>query len=283
MNELNVITVALITLGLAYLVIYPRFAGNDVKKLAWLDATIGALLLAGLAPFYWSAPTDFTYFFFDTSWWIFTILVYGTAELPFFFLYVKARGIGEAYLDLYRNTNGVMGTASRKSVERQLVDTKWDGLRSRSALRFLVVASNVTMLLGAVALWQLEDNAWAAMTILYIAAIAAAWFLLRQAVRLIPDAPRDLLDERMLRERDSAYSSAYQGLAAVVVVGASAFLALAIAQDFGAGDGFTYEFTFTWPQVQAIFWLSYGYALMLPSMAMASREARRLALSAQDR
>lgn len=276
MPEINIVAAAFIALSIAYLFIYPKFGGDDVKRLAWLDMGVGALVLAGLAPFYWSSSADFTFFVFDTSWWIFTILVYTLAELPLFYLYVKARGLGAAYRELFISSTSVMPIASRKSVERQLADTKWDGLRSSTSLRFLAVGANVILVAGALVLWQLEDSPWSALSLLYIAALGAFWFLLRQAVRLIPDAPHDSLDERMLRDRDSAYYSAYQGLAALVIASATALMTFAISQDLlGEGDGFNYQLHLTWTQVQALFWLTYGYALMLPSMAMAWRESRR--------
>jgi len=40
-------------------------------------------------------------------------------------------------------------------------------------------------------------------------------------------------------------------------------------------DGFNYQLAFTWPQVQALFWLVFGYAFMLPSMAMISLELKK--------
>ena len=54
----------------------------------------------------------------------------------------------------------------------------------------------------------------------------------------------------------------------------------AAASDFlDDGDGFNYQVNLTWPQVNAVFWLVYGYAYMLPSMIMAWREYKRLTRS----
>jgi len=170
--------------------------------------------------------------------------------------------------------------ASEKSVRKQLSDTMWDGLRTRGALRFLVFGANITMLIGTTFLLLVGDNDWAALLVLYIGAIFVFWFLLRTAVRLIPDAPESALDERLIQERNSVYYRAYQYLFGVAGVLTGALLGYSVSQDFlndsPGFDGFNYEITLTWPQINAIFWLVFGYAYMLPSMIMAWRESRRM-------
>jgi hypothetical protein len=167
--------------------------------------------------------------------------------------------------------------ASVKSVEKQLSDTKWDGLRTREALRFLVVGANAVALIGTVFLFWVGDNDLASLTLVYIALLFIFWFLLRQAVRLIPEAPDSALDERMIQERNRTYFGAYQILFGISATLAGALFGYAVASDvLDKGDGFNYEITLTWPQINAIFWLIFGYASMLPSMVMAWREAQRL-------
>jgi hypothetical protein len=94
---------------------------------------------------------------------------------------------------------------------------------------------------------------------------------------LIPDAPDDALDERLLQERNRVYHRAYQYLVGISGAFAGALFGYAVATDIlEDGDGFNYQLDFTWPQINAIFWLVLGYAYMLPSMIMAWREAKRL-------
>jgi hypothetical protein len=279
MSELSIVIVNLAALAIAYLYIYPKYGGNDVKRLAWLDTAVGGVALLVLAPFNWGSPSDYTFIDFDTSWWIFAILTYTLLELPLFYFYVKARGLGAEYRDLFKTSGGLTEMASEKSVRKQLSDTKWDGLRTRGALRFLVFGANITMLLGTTFLLLVGDNDWAALLLLYIGAIFVFWFLLRTAVRLIPDAPDRALDERLIQERNSVYYRAYQYLFGVAGVLTAALLGYSVSQDFlndsPGFDGFNYEITLTWPQINAIFWLVFGYAYMLPSMIMAWRESRR--------
>ena len=277
MSELSIVIVNLVALAIAYLYIYPKYAGNDVKKMAWLDTAVGGVALLVLAPFNWGSPSEYTFIAFDTSWWIFAILSYALLELPLFYFYVKARGLGPEYRNLFKSSGGFTEMASEKSVRKQLSDTKWDGLRTRGALRFLVFGTNITVILGTTFLFLVGDNGWASLIILYIIAIFVFWFLLRTAVRLIPDAPDSALDERLIQERNSVYHRAYQYLFGVSAVLAGALLGYSIAEDlFNDSDGFNYTLQLTWPQINAIFWLVFGYAYMLPSLIMAWRESRRM-------
>ena len=278
MSELSIVILNLAALAIAYLYIYPNYAGNDVKRLAWLDMGVGALVLVVLAPFNWGSPSDYTFIAFDTSWWIFAILSYSLLELPLFYFYVKARGLGPEYRNLFKSSGGgFTEMASEKSVRKQLSDTKWDGLRTRGALRFLVFGTNITMIAGTVFLFRVGDSGWASLIILYVIAIFVFWFLLRTAVRLIPDAPDRALDERLIQERNSVFHRAYQYLFGVSAALAGALLGYSISKDlFTDSDGFNYTLQFTWPQVNAIFWLVFGYAYMLPSLIMAWQESKRI-------
>ena len=277
MLEIQVIIAALIALAIAYLLVYPRFAKDDVKRMAWLDIVVGAILLGALAPFYWNSEPEFSFFTFDTSWWFFAILIYALLEMPLFFLYIKARGLGSQYRALWKSTGGFTQMASENQVKKQLSDTKWDGLRTRGALRFLVLGANTTIAIGTIFLINVGDNSLASLVVLYFSILFIFWFLLRTAVRLIPDAPDDALDERLLQERNRVYHRAYQYLVGISGAFAGALFGYAVATDIlEDGDGFNYQLDFTWPQINAIFWLVFGYAYMLPSMIMAWREAKRL-------
>ena len=277
MSELSIVIVNLAALAIAYLYIYPKYGGNDVKRLAWLDTAVGGVALLVLAPFNWGSPSDYTLIDFDTSWWIFAILTYALLELPLFYFYVKARGLGAEYRNLFKASGGFTEMASEKSVRKQLSDTKWDGLRTRGALQFLVFGTNITMIAGTLFLFRVGDNRWASLIILYIIAIFVFWFLLRTAVRLIPDAPDRALDERLIQERNSVFHRAYQYLFGVSAALAGALLGYSISEDlFNDSNGFNYTLQLTWPQINAIFWLVFGYAYMLPSLIMAWRESKRL-------
>ena len=108
-------------LAIAYLFIYPRFAGNDIKKMAWLDAALLVTTLLILAPFNLDTRDEYTFFFFDTNWWVFAILVGAVIEVPLFAVYVRIRGLGPSIKStMSMSGTSFQATASIKSVEKQL-------------------------------------------------------------------------------------------------------------------------------------------------------------------
>jgi hypothetical protein len=276
MNESLVVFVILATLALAYFWIYPKYAGNDVKKMAWLDFALGFIPLGVSAILFWQSDPTFRMVFFDTNWFFFTLVAMTVLELPLFFWYIKARGLGRAYLESMGfggSREAAWATASVKQVEKQLNDTQWDGLRTRGAKIFLLVATNVFLFVGTVFLIVVGDNGWTALSLIYILLVFAFWFLLRQSVRLVADAPEEALDERLVRIRDRSYVIAYRWLALIVMGLATALIVFSVVSDSQAGsDGFSYNLPLTWPQIQAVFWLIFAYAFMLPSMAIISQE-----------
>lgn len=281
MNELLVIFYILATLAVAYLVIYPKFVGNNVKLMMWLDIPVSGLPLGISALLFWESDPLFNFFGFDLSWFFYTLIVMFIIELPIFLGYLKARNLWSDYWALYSpapkgSPDAGWASASVKSVEKQLNDTKWDGLRTASAKRFLLWSSNIVILFGTGFLFAVGDNAWALYALIHILLIFVFWFLLRQSVRLVADAPEEALDEMLLQERNRSYVVAFRWLSIPVYVAGLALLAYAISSDSRSdGDGFNYLVSFTWPQVQGLFWLFLSYTFMLPSMALISLQLRR--------
>ena len=277
-NELLVVFYILVTLAVAYLWFYPKVVGDNVKLMAWLDIVVSGIPIAISAVLFWVSDPVFKIFEWELNWFFFTLIALAVIELPFFWLYLKARGLSSRYWEAWGfapkgSPDAGWSTASVKEVEKQLNDTKWDGLRTPGAKRFLLVASNVVILFGTGFLLAVGDNAWAAYSLIHILLIGVFWFLLRQSVRLIADAPEEALDERMIRQRDRSYLLAYRWMASFSFALATALMVYAIVTDFQTdSDGFNYQLAFTWPQVQATFWLVLGYSFMLPSMAMISLE-----------
>jgi hypothetical protein len=282
MNELLVVFYLLATIAVAYLWFYPRVIGDNVKRMMWLDLVVTSIPVAISAILFWEADPVFSLLGWELNWFFFTVLAMFVIELPIFLLYLKARGLSSKYWEALGfapkgSDDSGWSTASVKEVEKQLNDTKWDGLRTPGAKRFLLISANAAILCGTGFLIMVDDNVWSAYSLIHILLIFVSWFLLRQSVRLIADAPQEALDERMILQRDRSYLVAYRWLAAIAAAMVSALMVFAVFTDAQtSSDGFNYQIAFTWPQVQAIFWLAFGYSLMLPSMAMISLELRKL-------
>lgn len=281
MNELLVVFYLMATIAVAYLWFYPKFVGEKVKLMMWLDVVVTGIPLGISALLFWQSDPVFRLFSLELNWFFFTIITMFLIEMPIFLLYLKARGLWSKYWSMYRvapkgSPDAAWASASVKSVQKQLNDTKWDGLRTRRAKVVLLVASNVAILFGTGFLVAVGDNRWATYSLIHILLIFVFWFLLRQSVRLVADAPEEALDEMMLELRNRAYVIAFRWLAVIGFVIITGLMVFAIVSDFDeSGDAFNYLLPLTWPQVQAIFWLVAAYTFMLPSMALLSVELGR--------
>lgn len=281
MNELLVVFNILVTLAAAYLWFYPKFIGNNVKLMAWVDVPVTAVPLGISALLFWESDPTFQLFWAELNWFLFTLVTMLLIELPVFLLYLKARGLSREYWAMFSpapkgSPDAGWASASVASVEKQLNDTKWDGLRTPTAKRVLLYSSNIFLFAGSGFLMFVGDNGWASYALIHVLLVFVFWFLLRQAVRLVADAPEEALDEMLLKLRDRSYLIAYRWLSVLVLLAGSALMAYSIVSDADpASDGFNYLLSFTWPQVQAVFWLFAGYAFMMPSMALISVELKR--------
>jgi len=280
-NELLVVFYILLTLAFAYLWFYPKVVGERVKLMAWMDVVVTGIPVAISALLFWESDPTFRLLIFDLNWFFFTLLAMFAIELPIFLLYLRARGLNEKYWAMFRmapkgSPDAAWASASVESVEKQLNDTRWDGLRTASGKRVLLWGSNIMILFGTGYLWLVGDSGWAAYSMIHILLIFVFGFLLRQSVRLVADAPEEALDEMLIQLRDRSYLVAYRWLSVLAFLAASALLAYSIRSDFQDGsDGFNYLLAFTWPQVQAVFWLIGAYVFMMPSMAMIAVQLKR--------
>jgi len=280
-NELLVVFYILLTLAFAYLWFYPKVVGERVKLMAWMDVVVTGIPVAISALLFWESDPTLRLLIFDLNWFFFTVLAMFAIELPIFLLYLRARGLNDKYWAMFRmapkgSPDAAWASASVESVEKQLNDTRWDGLRTASGKRVLLWGSNIMILFGTGYLWLVGDSGWAAYSMIHILLIFVFGFLLRQSVRLVADAPEEALDEMLIQLRDRSYLVAYRWLSVLAFLAASALLAYSIRSDFQDGsDGFNYLLAFTWPQVQAVFWLIGAYVFMMPSMAMIAVQLKR--------
>jgi len=102
----------------------------------------------------------------------------------------------------------------------------------------------------------LSGTASAVVQLVAFVAMAALWFVLRRATRLLVDAPGSELGERLERLRDRMFVLAYQMLA-VVALGVAVVL-------FLASRGGLAE-----PVATALAWAAFGSALGLPLVVAA--------------
>ncbi|MGA1670324.1 MAG: hypothetical protein ACO39F_05485 [Candidatus Nanopelagicaceae bacterium] len=280
MQEIIVIFIIMAAIAISYLWIYPTYVGNNVKRMQGYDLIISLVVIGIVAALYMGDDLEFTFFFFETNWFVFTLLIY-LFEFPLMFWYLKARGITKEYFTSSFGVGGagsanIWGNASVKSVAKQLDDEKWNGLRTREAKLFLLIGSNVYMFAASIFLLLVGDSPWATFSLIHILLIGVFWFLLRTSSRLVAEAPDAALDERMIQLRNWAYLWSYRWLSFMTTIALITVMIFVIVNDMAPeSDGFNYRIEFSWPQMQAIWWLFLGYSLMLPSMSYLGLELRQ--------
>lgn len=120
---------------------------------------------------------------------------------------------------------------TRKEVEDALSANKYPALYLRSTRRVLVA---VYIALTSLLLFSSSIPSEKLASYLYTisgALLIAIYFVLRFSVRLIADAPTELLDERLISIRDRTYLTAYRWLS----LGIGIIFGLAIGGDFSFG------------------------------------------------
>lgn len=146
MNELVVIFVIVVTIALDYLVIYPKVAGNDVRKMVWLDVGLTLTPFIVSALLFWQTDPPFSLIFFDTNWFVYTLVTLAIIEIPVFILYLRARELSREYWASMVSSPTWSGRPARATVERELDDVRWDGLRTRGSKILLLVSSNFVLI-----------------------------------------------------------------------------------------------------------------------------------------
>ena len=91
--ELSILALNLIIVLVSYLSIYPKLAGNDLKKITFLDILSSgfALLVVGLN--YWGSGHEFNILINNVNWFWFTLISYFLMEVPVMLWYFKKQNV----------------------------------------------------------------------------------------------------------------------------------------------------------------------------------------------
>jgi hypothetical protein len=272
MNELIAVGIVLAYMAIAYLFAYPR--AKTVTGLRVLDFVSGLLTMVTVGALYLQSNPDFTLLFFETNWFVFTLVMIVLIETPLWYLYMKAHPHQGTLAQLYGMAPNQNSKKLAKSIDQVMKDTKWDGIRTAKAQRLLVVLGVASLLIAPVAFW-FEDFIQPGIGILFIVPIFLIWWLLRISVRLVADAPDEYLDEFQVRQRDRTYLHSFRVLASVVSSIAVALMVIVISMDYVSVDSVDYyEFSLTFGQVNAIIWAILGSVILVPNLVLAWNQAK---------
>ena len=269
MNELLAIAFIAAVMAVFYAFVYPKAKRVGQLRLLDLLATVLAVVPVGFVGQSISAQADV--FGFEVNWFLYALIAYIVIETPVWYLYMKAHPEQGTWAQLYgfaRTKNAKRDAKVAKSIDTVMQDTNWDGLRTPTAQRILVMLGIFSLILLPVVYW-FED-------FIFPAPIFLVWWLLRISVRLVADAPDEYLDEFQVRQRDRTYLHSFRILAGIVSALAVVLMVVAISNDFQSKEGVDYyHFALTFGQINSVIWIVLGSAILVPNLVLAWNQANR--------
>jgi hypothetical protein len=87
--EQSVLLLNAIVIFMAYIIIYPRVAGNNFNKIAGHDLIASAIVLITAGSLYWNSGVEFNLLIAHVNWFWFTFITFGLIEIPVLLWYIK--------------------------------------------------------------------------------------------------------------------------------------------------------------------------------------------------
>lgn len=91
--ELILLIVNAVFMAYAYLWAYPALPEKTLSAIMTRDLAISLAALLVAAALFWGSGVRFRLVFFDTNWFVFSILTLFIMETPLFFWFAKKHGI----------------------------------------------------------------------------------------------------------------------------------------------------------------------------------------------
>lgn len=137
---------------------------------------------------------------------------------------------------------------SRSEVEKALIDQRPSRFRAQRPRRMLVLSAALVMAALVVTIFIGDPSIRKYWQVILMALGLVLFFQLRKAVRLVSDAPDELLDERQIALRNAAHTVAYRMLGSlsvvygciVVAVTPGGLLHAQVAEGFWSGIAWSY-------------------------------------------
>lgn len=272
MNELIALAIIGAYMTVGYLLAYPR--AKSIAQLRWLDVILSLATIVTIGGINFGTNPVFKLAFFETNWFVFTLVAYIVIETPLWYFYMKAHPEQGTLAQLYGFTRKSKSEKVAKNIDQVMRDTKWNAVRTSRAQRLLVVLGALS-LIGSPILFWFEDFVKPGIGILSVIPIFLIWWLLRISVRLVADAPDEYLDELQIQQRDRTYLHSFRILAGIVSALAVALIVITISKDVSTiGNVEYYDFKLTFGQINALVWSILGSTILVPNMVLAWNQAK---------
>ncbi len=91
--EVQILVLNGLILAVAYLGIFPTLEQKTLNRMMAIDFVLTAVALVVAGAWFWGTGVTFTLLFFETNWFMFTIVCFALLEIPLFLRFAKAHGI----------------------------------------------------------------------------------------------------------------------------------------------------------------------------------------------
>lgn len=95
--EFTLIMLNIVVIALSYLVIYPRVAGSDARKLAINDMLTTVVVMLVAASLFWGSEYAFNLILVEANWFWFAIISYFMMEMPVMLWYYKKHNVWDSW------------------------------------------------------------------------------------------------------------------------------------------------------------------------------------------
>ena len=92
-SELLIISLNTIILLMAYVLVYPKMAANNIFTLSCLDLLFSSITLLAVGTKYWGSGRQFNILIGEANWFWFTLITYVLIETPLTLWYMKKNNI----------------------------------------------------------------------------------------------------------------------------------------------------------------------------------------------
>lgn len=150
---------------------------------------------------------------------------------------------------------------TRQEVVGMLNDEKPSVFRNQLNRRLLTLVTLICLVCMSLTVFVVQPKLKSYLDIVLLTASLFLYFQLRKAVRSVADAPDDLLDERQIAIRNSAYLIAYRWLAGIFMCHVFVFLLVVKVL----------QIQVDWESLTQLFIAIFMWIACLPSMALAWR------------
>lgn len=91
--EVQILVLNGLILAVAYLGIFPTLEQKTLNRMMAIDFVLTGVALVVAGAWFWGTGVTFTLAFFETNWFMFTIVCFALLEIPLFLRFAKAHGI----------------------------------------------------------------------------------------------------------------------------------------------------------------------------------------------